>query len=284
MPARRVLVNSLPKSGTHLLTKAVSNLGYREYGQQRGYLDTLCVRLGRGTPWLLNYRQAQAGRKHPRRDETDSIRIGALTEYRVNPATLHHWLQRLETGSYIQGHMPFSPDLPPLLAQLDFRHLLIMRDPRAVLASLLHYIPNAHLTDMGPHFLAADFADLSPAQQLALLLDGGHAPRARLEILPFATVFRSLAAWRADSTCLLVRFEDLVGIQGGGSAERQAQTLHRIAAHLGLETAPAGEVYDREARTFRQGQVDGWRRSLDADAVHRIQTYCAPLCAELEYP
>ncbi len=277
MAFERILVNSFPKSGTHLLARAVENLGYREYGRCEGAQDA-------DTPWLLNHRQAQTGRKCPQAAEHDSIRIGALTEFSVNPATLSDWLQQLKPDCYILGHLPFSSALPPLLNALGFGHIVILRDPRAVLTSLLHFIPRAHQSGMGAHFLAADFAGWNVAQQLDLLLDGGYAPKAGVEIQPFAAAFRSLAAWCDVSGCLSVRFEDLIGAQGGGDAVRQQQALRLIAGYLECKPNSDLDVYDSQARTFRQGQTQSWRKSLGAASANRIHAYCVKLCAELGYP
>ena len=48
----RVLINSLPKSGTHLLAKAIEILGYQEHFDHENH-DSSPI------PWFLNYREVR---------------------------------------------------------------------------------------------------------------------------------------------------------------------------------------------------------------------------------
>lgn len=282
----RVLVNSLPKSGTHLLTQAVAQFGYQEYASQRNYWDRCLSMLGYGTPWLLNHRQAKQSRQRGRISATtQAIQVGALTEYSVSAKTMYDWLSQLKLGCYIQGHLPYSPALLPVLDELKFRHVLIIRDPRAVLVSLLHYIPNAHRSGMGKHFLADDFAKLNSQQQLDLLLYGGEAKCANLIIKPFAEVFFSVLQWRESTQYLMLYFEDIIGPQGGGDSTTQQRVLHQLAMYLNpqTDTHSLTDIYNPHSRTFRQGQVDGWQKGLSPQWIQQLNDYCAPLCAALNH-
>ncbi|MFN7525644.1 MAG: hypothetical protein ACK5RD_21420, partial [Aphanizomenon sp.] len=76
-PTHRVLINSLPKSGTHLLAKAIEILGYQEHFDHENH-DSSPI------PWFLNYREV---RKKLSDEEkltsteysNEKISIGALT-------------------------------------------------------------------------------------------------------------------------------------------------------------------------------------------------------------
>ena len=188
---------------------------------------------------------------------------------------------------YVIGHVAWTPALSPMLADLYYHHLFIIRDPRAVVVSLMAFI-----LDTGgmphPHFLRADFALMSPKQRLDFILAGGNAPQAGVAVKGFAEVYRTMLAWRNDPTCLVVRFEDLVGYHGGGSAERQQAVIRRIAAHLDLpfnETIAdhIDTIYSPTARTYRIGRIDGWKESLDAENLARLTAFCKPLCLEAGY-
>ena len=52
----KILINSLPKSGTHLLTKAIEIFGYKEYSTNRGYIKRILDSVGFTTPKYFNYR------------------------------------------------------------------------------------------------------------------------------------------------------------------------------------------------------------------------------------
>ena len=74
---------------------------------------------------------------------------------------------------------------------------------------------------MGAHFLEADFKSMSPMQRLIFVLEGGYAPQAAVTVQSFHDVYHSILAWRNQPNCLFIRFEDLVGEQGGGSLQQQ---------------------------------------------------------------
>lgn len=81
----------------------------------------------------------------------------------------------------------------------------------------------------------------------------------------------------ADPDVLVCRYEDLVGVQGGGTEEKQKEVLNKIAEHLGIfvdqdgidvlarslygdESDPFGTGKLQNFRsTFHQGRIGGWR-------------------------
>jgi hypothetical protein len=214
------------------------------------------------------------------------VAVGTLTPIYVDAATFGVWLAALAPGHYLLGHVMYSPALRPLLADLGYRHLFILRDPRAVVVSLLDFILETRGMPR-PHFLQADFRAMSAQARLGFILEGGKAPRAGVTTQGFAAVYRALLKWESDPDCLVVRFEDLVGLQGGGSAERQHATIARIATHLGHCVDEVADrmaaVFDPASRTFRTGQIDGWQSELDAASLAHLNAYCAPLCQAAGY-
>jgi len=289
-PSNRILINSLPKSGTHLLTQAIEIFGYQEYATHLSYLKKMMNFWGLGPPRFLSYGAAKTALKktmtsgsHP-----PDIRVGPFTSYYVNQPTIHYWLNSIPPGQYIQGHLPWSEALVPMLTGLNYRHLVIIRDPRAVIASFIPFVLNAYQTDMGPHFLEQDFKSMSFRQQLEFVLTGGYAPKAGVEVRPFTEVFRAVLAWRNQPGCLFLRFEELVGPQGGGSLEQQVAVVRNIAAHLQVPfdeqiAARIKEIYNPAARTFRIGKIDGWKQTIAADDLVRLNHYCEELCQEAGY-
>lgn len=286
MPAApRVLINSLPKSGTHLLAKAVELCGFREHFEADKPADPQRI-----TPLFLNYREVRdAMLKQPAaRQAAANIPVGTLTPVNADPQTLDEWLAAIPAGRYLLGHIGRTPLLAPMLAAHQIRLVFIIRDPRAVLASLLSFIMDTKGMPKA-HFLEADFRALSPEQRLDLLLEGGEAPIAGVAITPFRDIFRTMLDWQQEDNCLLVRFEDLVGEQGGGSTAQQETAVRQIAAHLGKAfdqtlATQFKQIYSTNARTFRKGSIDSWKQAVDAVSAARIRHYCAPLCAEAGYP
>lgn len=286
----RVLVNSLPKSGTHLLAKAIEIFGYQEHFSDR---DNVRDDSEVETPIFLNYRHAknalQKGKSSQKtEDPREQICVGALTPFYVDKSIFSHWLKVISRGRYIIGHIPQTPVLSEVLADLDYHHVFIIREPSAVVASTLPFILDTGKKMPSRHFLEDDFKQMSMTQRLNFILEGGYAPLAGVKIKSLAEVYRSMLAWRNEPNCLFVHFEDLIGEKGGGSQEKQKQILESIALHLGIPfdekiSGRSPEIYNPNARTFRIGKIDGWKSSLDTKSIERLTSYCQPLRQEAGY-
>ncbi len=289
----RVLINSLPKSGTHLLVKSIEIFGYEEHFKSDGSFDPITKNLNLNRPLLLNYglaKKALAKEQsivNPIEYATEKIGIGALTPCYVEPSILRSWLDTIQQGQYIVGHINWTPTLSNILADLHYHHVFIIRDPRAVIASMIPFVLETGSKSIR-HFLEADFKPLSPLERLNFLLEGGYAPQADVKIENFATVYRSMLAWQNEPGCLFIRFEDLVGAKGGGSEEKQRDVIKNISAYLGISfdeeiDAKTKEIYDPSTRTFRTGKIDGWKSAMDAASIERLNEYCQPLCEDAGY-
>lgn len=86
--------------------------------------------------------------------------------------------------------------------------------------------------------------------------------------------YRSFIPWIQSSIVYSLRFEDLVGPQGGGSLEAQIRELENIAYYIGLtvtseQVNKVAEMLFGESMgqigdwtTFREGQIGSWKNIL----------------------
>ncbi len=278
----RILVNSLPKSGTHLLAKAVEQCGYTEHFDPDNLNDPARI-----TPLFFNYKEVKNGLAQLSAREMvateKAVCVGTLTPIYVAPNVFRQWLDGMRHGKYVLGHLGRTPALTNLLHELDYKHLFIIRDPRAVLTSLLSFILDTRGMPK-PHFLENDFRQLSQDERLAFLLNGGYAPLAGVAVRGFADVYRSMLAWRDAPSCLFVKFEELVGVQGGGDEQLQREAIGRIRGYLGADNSTSlDSLYDPSSRTFRKGNIHSWRNAHDAQTLDTLTVYCASLCSEAGY-
>ena len=70
-----------------------------------------------------------------------------------------------------------------------------------------------------------------------------------------------------NSKAFVIRFEDLIGSQGGGSDEKQLETLIRMMEYLEVE--PTSELLKHvidnlfgDTGTFREGQIGAWKKEF----------------------
>jgi len=276
----RILVNSLPKSGTHLLTKAVEIFGYNDYANIQKPNQ-------KKNPVNFDYREVKNALNETSLKAKGAISIGSLSPLYVSPEIFQQWLTPLLSKTYIVGHISYNPSLSPLLTKLNYHHLFIIRDPRAVLPSLLSFILNPQGIPK-KHFLEADLRQMSQVQRLDFILEGGYAPKAKATVKSFAHVYRDMLSWQQEPNCLTIRFEDLVGEQGGGSIKRQKQVIKNIATYLKLPFTKAivnklDTLYNPSSPTFRIGKIDSWKSSMKPEIIERLTTYCDPLRQEAGY-
>lgn len=272
-PEFSVLANSMPRGGPFLLTSALQLLGYRKYaGADR-----------HGTPAAFNYQEAiKALQGRPGQPGEGMVGISPFAPCYVGQARMHEWLSVLAGDEYIMAHLPLSAALPVALQGLNCRHLVIIRDPRSLLLSLLFD------THPMPRFLIEPFAGLPHEQQLNFMLSGGTVPGSEMTLSGFAEVYRSMSAWLDRPDCLVVRFENLIGLNGGGSLERQQTELEKMAAFLELDIdTPIYErldtIDDTSLTLCRNGYRDNWETVVSNEIIERIAAVCEPLTVEAGY-
>jgi hypothetical protein len=86
----------------------------------------------------------------------------------------------------------------------------------------------------------------------------------------------------------VVKFEDLVGTRGGGSTEAQRLAVEGVASHLGVEVEERTRGVVEEdlfgvGRTFRKGQIGGWRKEFSAEHKRAVKGVLGSLLVEWGY-
>jgi hypothetical protein len=263
----RVVANSIPKSGTHLLDRLLVLLGFEMVeGGIRPHLV-----MGRYRP----VRRLLRGRG-------EKVTVGVVSPQQVSRRWLAKRLSGVPEGGFVNAHCVYSPELADLFGREGMRVVCILRDPRDVAVSQLHYIKQRK-----QHFAHADFMALpSDRERLMVSIRGGELGGRELQ--PLDRRYRQFLDWERNGGAAMVKFEDLVGVEGGGSAEAQRLVVERVAAHLGM-TVGEGTMRAVEeglfgvGRTFRRGQIGGWREEFSGEHERAVQEVAGPLLAELGY-
>lgn len=127
-----VIVNSIPKSGTHLL-----------------------MQIARALPRATYYGSFLA--------QTPSISLKRRTQSEVD---FH--LSRIVPGEVVGAHLFYSPQTSARMEAINALHLMIVRDPADILLSETHYL--AHMNRF--HRMAGEFRGLSEADRVERALNG----------------------------------------------------------------------------------------------------------------
>ena len=240
----RIVANSIPKSGTNLLARLLTLLGF-EQTSEVGIRSRLVA--GPFSP----------ARKLLRARSSEKVTIGVVSPQQIDRRWLGRHLSRVPDGCFVTAHCVYSPELASLFAGERMRVVCILRDPRDVAVSQMHYIKQKKRHPIHEAFMALP----SDEERLLFSIRGGVLGGRELRSLDER--YRQFVGWQRDENSVLVKFEDLVGPKGGGSAEAQRATVERVARHVGLEPDErimhtVENIYG-VGKTFRKGQIGSWR-------------------------
>lgn len=224
----RVLANSMPKAGTHLLIRLLELADFRESGR------SLDIGPGHGI---------------------DTITPEHLQDVKES-------MSQIKPGCFIRSHMYYYPELSDIIKETQVKVVTIVRDPRDVCVS-----DAFHIAKRPDHRLHSYYATMTEKDRLmasiaglrSSQLDGGPPS------LDIGSHYRHYLGWTRDGAGLVVKFEDLVGKKGGGNDEVQMEAVSRIMEYLGLRlasqkiTALCRRLFWTRAKTFRSGQIGSWR-------------------------
>lgn len=259
LPAPKIFVNSFPKAGTHLLTAILNE--FPSVMNSGRFIWTRQVHSGGDLQW--------AGRDF------------VLDEGRLRAA-----LGSIRNGQYTTAHLPWRPGLVDVLSSSGFAPVYMMRDPRDVLVSRVHYIVGLRRHRLHTRFIT----ELPTAESRLMACIEGLASRAGDRgIEPIDEFLAQMDGWRNADGVLVVRFEDLIGARGGGSDSRRAEVLSRLAQHIGRPLDHSaidslGErICEKRSFTFRKGLIGDWRNHFTAEHKEAFKRRAGDVLTRLGY-
>lgn len=169
------------------------------------------------------------------------------------------FFDRVAPGQVVMGHLPYADDLFDSIVARGLAPVFMTRDPRDIAVSQVRYV-----VARDDHWAHELFVGRTPHERLRLAiagdLDGG--------LRSLAERLTQYEGWLRPGV-EVVRFEDLVGPQGGGDAARQHETvsdLYRfleVSADSALVDDVCGRLFSDQSPTFRKGTIGQWRESFD---------------------
>lgn len=246
---KKAFVNSLPKSGTNLVGKCLELFDYK---QLSGFASSQVL----SNSWKSKVRRVLW---HP---SSHGYIIGIDTPVEVSRRIIDKRLARAGDATFVFGHIGYTTDLLYRVQQMGFEPFVMLRDPRAVLNSFVHYaVSNTR------HVLHEDFLAMSLEERYLAALRGFYNGKASLQ--PMAVRCNALDPWVNSKDVQLLQFERLVGNKGGGSDEQQRETLEILCDKLDIDKAGIDrvmtELHGPGRSTFRKGQIDSWKEETPAE-------------------
>ncbi len=177
----------------------------------------------------------------------------------------------LKHNQFLGTHLHYTESYAQLFYRKKQKVLLNIRDPRD------QVISNAYWRKKFPAEYPSDVAF-----SLNEIITDNIKNIDRLFFYP-------LLPWERYPFTLIIRFEDLVGEKGGGSYEKQLETIKKIAAHLNhpLTDTRAAEIADTlfgdTAGTFREGQIGSWKKHFSSEQKRLFKKKGGELLMKLGY-
>lgn len=267
LPPPRVLLNGPPKSGTHLLSDCLSLMPKMMFSGRHFALTDFFV----------------DSKMHSR------ARLDGLGPYpALQELRLARFLRQCPQGMFVTAHARFHPVLKALINDLQFKQVLLLRDPRDVVVSHAFYVQREPL-----HFHNRYFTDTLKSDDERIMATirgfGPDASNGGAPLLPIGESFAGFIPWLNEPSTLAIRFEDLIGSQGGGDGERQLAAIEAIGDFVGrpVDRGQAGHVaqkmYGKGSLTFRKGQAGDWRNHFTEAHRHAFKEVAGDMLIKLGY-
>lgn len=243
--APKVLANSIPKSGTNLLLRAL-------------------------------YLLPKMHRKFHR----------TLNHNTSSPCEI---ISNLKNGQICSAHLKYSDEIRDVLCKSDVKNIIIVRDPRDIAVSTAMYITykdtNHRLSDYFINTLKNDHQRIMASIEgiPATNLDDG------IESLSLISHYAGYMDWSKCRDCLFIKFEDLIGERGGGSAKAQSLCVQKIIDHIGINITDVQlhkvckNIFNPTSRTFVKGQIGTWKKTLQTDHISKIKESMGSYLIQLDY-
>jgi hypothetical protein len=264
---KATIINSLPKSGTNLLAKCLLLLGY----QAKGHIGSHIV-LGRNIWSSINrllYSSVRPG-----------YIVGIDSPVEIARFVINKKLQSVNRREFLTAHVGYTFDLLNEVLKAGLCPIVVVRDPRAVLASFVPYVLKSK--DHPFHKL---LCSLRHEDRFKAVLHGYSGEGYSLQ--PMRVRCTALDLWLNNRESLVVRFEDIIGKKGGGNDDIQKQTLISLCDHLQISAKDVPYVSENlfgdDRRTFRTGKVDSWKDEIPSNVQAEFQESIGDILNNWEY-
>ncbi len=246
-----LFANSFPKSGTHLLTQVLQ--GFPSIGPA----------VNSGLPAVVTY-EGDSGRE------------------RTSTAILAD-LRRLLPGDIGYGHLHALPEAMELLCREGYAAFFILRDPRDVVVSHVHYVTEIETRHIHHRYYTEVLQDFEQRLRASIL----GLPDDKIPFPNISQRFAPYLGWLERPEVLSLRFEDFI-------TNRQ-ETLGRVFDHAVRRGFPCAmnrsaaleiltdSIDPQRSPTFRSGKIGGWKSQFSPENKALFKEVAGDLLLRLGY-
>lgn len=243
-----ILLNSFPKSGTHLLLQML-----------------------RGTPKTKYYGSFIAS-------------IPSITRKERSSFSYIQAIRRIVPGELVPAHLFHRQITVKEIKRANCVHLFLYRDLRDVAVSEAFYLSEMN----NWHRLSRPFRNLeSLEERISAAIIGEDFFGCDLNYPNIAERFLRYSGWLKDDSVLAMRFEDIVtAIQSGNLLDLSKQITERLKLPIQPESLSSNmykAVDPRRSHTFREGKSGSWQNYFSEFHKRKMKEVGGDLLVELGY-
>ena len=255
-----LFVNTIPHSGTHLVTTILDSLGFT-HANIKNRFYTVRPYFRRLQKAGINWRSSMDLYNYFTIIEKKTVLVSVASPRLVRASLIAKLFSKVEDNQYVIGHMPYSYDGKKVIQENIAKTITIIRDPRDMAISMI----NHSRTRPQHHAHKYLFDELkSESERLNAVLSGYDNHLGSL--IGINQMYSSMLKWKEEVENITLKFEDLVGHRGGGSNENQILSIHNLIDYLDLVSEFDNEKVSNIAKnsfgvsgTFRKGKIGAWK-------------------------
>jgi len=190
-------------------------------------------------------------------------------------------ISKVRKGQILPGHIPALADVLNTVESGNIKVLFMIRDPRDVLLSHLKYVTHIDKTHPTHHFFKELENDEARMKALLFGVDGV------VESIP--AVYSKYKSWTTCKNAITIRFERLVGKQGGGDKVAQLAEIHRIVNQLNMDVTDnkidelSDQIFKTDSETFRSGKINQWKEIYSPSQIDLIKQQLGTVLIDYGY-
>lgn len=248
--------NSVPKSGTHLLSQIL--VAFPQIG----------LAVDRGMGPVLTF-ERQTGRER-------------------SAAELLHDLQELGPGDLCFGHIIAAPQVMEYWRTVNVAHFFMLRDPRDVVVSHAFYIADKAIQNVH-HAYYQSLGSLEERIQVSILgrPDWQGTGSDEFSFPDIATRYSRYLAWLNEPAICVLRYEEFLQARQE-NLDKMLDFATRHGFHLSVSRQQAiqtltAAIQPQKSFTFRKGEAGNWREHFTAGHKAVFKQVAGQLLIQLGY-
>ncbi len=202
----------------------------------------------------------------------------------VTGKSLFKQLNGLDPNKFLRVHLPYSVGDARIINQFNPIAFFLYRDPRDQVVSFAHWLR---------HDLSSSMNQIPREQEQLItnIISNGKSVYEQLKWYFAKTikdVYSNFLMWGNCPNLCVIRFENLIGPEGGGTRELQCAEIQKIANHLGMRLSE-DEIYQIAVSlfggtdTFRDGQIGSWNKEFTTRHKALFKTIAQDVLVDLGY-